>query len=114
MTNEEWQRRADFIVEQQAQFASDIQRLKELHSQAEVRITSIEDVVLRLANATENRISTLADATESRISTLTEKMTELAESQLRTDSRLAETDERLNSLITIVERYISERRNGKS
>ncbi len=48
------------------------------------------------------------------------KLTELAEAQQRTDAQLAETnaqlaetDERLNVFITVVERYISERRNGK-
>ncbi|HEY0006230.1 MAG TPA: hypothetical protein VGB17_15730 [Pyrinomonadaceae bacterium] len=36
------------------------------------------------------------------------------EAQGRTANQVAETDERLNSLITVIERYISEGRNGKS
>jgi multidrug efflux pump subunit AcrA (membrane-fusion protein) len=39
---------------------------------------------------------------------------ELAEAQSRTEATLAETDERLKSLINVVERFISERRNGES
>ncbi len=35
MTNDETQRKMDFIVNQQEQFSADIQRLKELHTQAE-------------------------------------------------------------------------------
>src|SRR6058998_2486093 len=93
------QKRMEFIVEQQAQFASDIGQLK--------------DIVARLANSSlqrienlENKVSALVDAqikTEGNVSTLAEKMTELTEAQ-------AHTDQRLNVLIDI----ISEGRNGKS
>jgi hypothetical protein len=37
-----------------------------------------------------------------------------AEAQARTDRQMAETDERLNALVNVVERIISERRNGGS
>ena len=40
------------------------------------------------------------------------RLAELAEQQKRTDAVLAETGERLNIFINVVERYISERRNG--
>ncbi len=42
MTNDETQRKMDLIVNQQAQFSADIQRLNELHTQAEERLTRIE------------------------------------------------------------------------
>ena len=45
---------------------------------------------------------------------LTAQMHELTEAQKRTDAKLAETDERLNIFINVVERYISERRNGQA
>ena len=45
MNNEEFERKMSFIVEQQAQFAVDIQQLKESQAQT-------EKVVARLANAT--------------------------------------------------------------
>ena len=93
------QKQMEFIVEQQAQFASDIGQLK--------------DIVARLANSSlqrienlENKVSSLVDAqikTEGNVSTLAEKMVELTEAQ-------AHTDQRLNVLIDI----ISEGRNGKS
>jgi predicted mannosyl-3-phosphoglycerate phosphatase (HAD superfamily) len=38
---------------------------------------------------------------------------ELAAAQARTEAALAETNERLNNLINVVERFISEGRNGK-
>jgi hypothetical protein len=93
------QKQMEFIVEQQAQFASDIGQLK--------------DIVARLAKATLDRfedsdstISALVDAqikTEENVSTLAAKMAELAEAQTH-------TDQRLNVLIDI----ISDRHNGKS
>ncbi len=92
------QKQMEFIVEQQAQFASDIGQLK--------------DVVARLAKATldrfddsENTLSALINAqmkTEENVSTLAVKMVELAEAQKH-------TDQRLNVLIDI----ISDRHNGK-
>ena len=45
MSNEEVDRRITFITEQQAQFASDIQQLREVQVQT-------EQVVARLANVT--------------------------------------------------------------
>ncbi len=99
MTNEELEKKMEFIVEQQALFASDIGQLK--------------DIVTRLANASLNRlenledkVSVLVDAqikTEGNVSTLAERMAELAEAQ-------AHTDQRLNALIDIV----GQGRNGKS
>jgi Txe/YoeB family toxin of Txe-Axe toxin-antitoxin module len=93
------QKQMEFIVEQQAHFATDIGQLK--------------DIVARLANSSlqrienlENKVSALVDAqikTEANVSTLAEKMVELAEAQ-------SHTDQRLNVLIDI----ISEGRNGKS
>ena len=45
MNNEEFERKMSFIVEQQAQFAADIQQMRELQAQT-------ENVVARLAHAT--------------------------------------------------------------
>lgn len=73
--------------EQQAQFSSDIQRLKEAHvvaesrqTFAESRLTRIEEAIVRLVNVVD----------------------QLATVQVR-------TDERLNVFIAVVGRYISER-----
>jgi hypothetical protein len=111
MNNEEKiQKQIEFIIEQQAQFASDIQQLREVQA------------------TTENLLGRLAAVTTAGFKEMTEKMTaiidvqiqtqdsllQLAESQKRTDEKLAETNERLNSLINVVERHISEGHNGKS
>jgi hypothetical protein len=93
------QKQMEFIVEQQAQFASDIGQLK--------------DIVARLAKATldrfedsDNTVSALINAqtkTEENVSTLAARMVELAEAQTH-------ADQRLNVLIDI----IGDRHNGKS
>jgi two-component sensor histidine kinase len=94
-----------FILEQQAQFLADMQQLKEAQALNEQRFGHLSNVMLALAEAQTR--------SEDRIASLAESQERLAESQQRTEGKLAETDERLNSLITVVERYIIERRNGK-
>jgi chromosome segregation ATPase len=102
MTNDETQRKMDFIVNQQAQFSADIHHLKELHAQAEKRIATIEDTMTRLAGATL---------------TLTQRMVELSAAQAHMDSKmvyLAESqehaDQRLNALVDIVRDKMNGRR----
>src|SRR5258708_6550759 len=101
MNDEQFERRMEFIVEQQAQFAVDIQQLKETQK-AEASlwrekyqnltdaVTTIVGIVGRLAEAQERQ---------------SEQLSELTNKQ-------AETDDRLNALIGVVERYFSE--NGKA
>jgi septation ring formation regulator EzrA len=98
MTNDHLQRQIEFIVNNQAQFTTDIQQLKELHKEAEKRIAKLEDVFVRLGNALVN----LADQTTATQTNLDAKMAALAESQ-------AHTDQRLSALIDIV----MAERNGK-
>lgn len=77
MTNDHLQRQIEFIVNNQAQFTTDIQQLKELHKEAEKRIAKLEDVCVRLGNALVN----FADKTTATQTNLDAKMAALAESQ---------------------------------
>ena len=95
------QRQIEFIVDNQAQFTTDIQQLKELHREAEKRMTKLEDVCLRLGNALVNLAERSAETSVAQTH-LDTKMAELAESQ-------AHTDQKLNALIDIV----MAERNGK-
>ena len=102
MTNEEMQRTMQFIVEQQVQFVADMQQLRETQVFNEQRFGHLSNAMLELAEAqtrSEARMASLAEAQER-----TEKR--LAETNSETNSRLADTDERLNNLIILVERYI--------
>ena len=52
MNNEEFERKMAFIVEQQAQFASDIQRLQESQTRTDQVVAQMGEIVTRLANVT--------------------------------------------------------------
>lgn len=104
------QRQMDFIIGQQAQFSIDIEKLQETIGGTHESIGKIEDVVLRLANATVERF----ERDE-------EKITLLIDSQRETDQKIKEltgaqkdTDERLNSVIYMFEKFISRDMNGNS
>ena len=96
MSNEEFEKKAEFIVEQQAQFAA--------------KIGQLEDIVTRLAKATLDRV----EATDKRVDDIDERISALVDSQMQTEENVKKTDENLRNLIAVVDRYFSEGRNGKS
>ena len=135
MTNEDFERRMEFILEQQAQFASDIQQLQEAQARTERNITRTEQVVAQLADVTLETLTTTLEGfrdVDARIEALVEaqsrmeentnaKINALVDSQIRLDetlSRLAEgqsrTDESLRKLSDTVDRHLREGRNGGS
>ena len=103
MTNDQFERRMQFIVEQQAQFSADILELKETQK--------LEGQLWR------EKYDNLTDAITTivgMVGKLTESQARLFAAQERTDDQLseltnkqAETDDRLNTLIGVVERYFS-------
>lgn len=113
MTNEEMQRKMEFIVEQQAQFAVNMQKLEETQARAEQRTGELEGALVTVVNL----VGQLAEAqvrTDARLSQLATEVAEVAKAQKRTEAALAETSERLNSLIIVVERYFSNGRGNQS
>jgi hypothetical protein len=102
MTNEEIQKTMGFILEQQAQFATNIQKFQEERMRDDSRIKRLEEsfqLLVQLAQSTDTRL----DSLETNMATLAEAQAHLAEAQ-------AHTDERLSALIDIVR----EERNGKA
>ena len=95
MNNEEFDRKMAFIVEQQAQFATDIQQMRELQAQ------------------TENVVGRLAHATLEGFKDVNAKPDSLVDSQIRLTEAQTHTDGNLRNLIAVVDRYFSEGRNGK-
>jgi hypothetical protein len=95
MNNEEFERKMSFIVEQQAQFAADIQQMRELQAQ------------------TENVVGRLAHATLEGFRDVNAKIDSLVDSQVRLTEAQTLTDGNLRNLIAVVDRYFSEGRNGK-
>lgn len=92
------EKRMEFIVEQQAQFAVDIQLLKErlddFQSKSDERMTRIENILVRSYEDTSTKLDALID------------------SQMRTDQRLSEMNDRLNIFMDGVERLVNARTNG--
>jgi len=94
MSNEDLERKMSFIVEQQAQFASDIQQLREAQELTSQTVAQTGEIVARLANLT---LEGFRDVNAK---------IDLVGSQIR-------TDDNLRTLIAVVDRYFSEGRNGK-
>lgn len=117
MSDEERQRQIDFILQQQAQFSADVQRWREEQEQrwkkADERWSQTEGgirALLSIAELHEQEIRAhdlLSSANTRQIAANTRHIAELREAG-------RETNERLNALISTVERLISERRNGGS
>ena len=103
MTNEDRQRTMEFILEQQAQFAVNIQRLEESLQRSEEervrdrpRLARLEESLLFLVEWNRTVDSRL-DSSESKASLLEANMATLAAAQ-------AHADDRLSALIDIVRR----------
>ena len=95
MSNEEFEKKAEFIVEQQAQFAA--------------KIGQLEDIVVRLAKATLDRF----EDTDKRVDDVDERILALVNAQIRTDENVKQTDENLRNLIAVADRYFSGNEDGK-
>ena len=95
MTNEDMERAIEFVLKQQGQFTTDLHKLTEAHSKTEQTLGTV--------------VSLLSQVAETQLQ-LTEAQALQVHAQKRTDEALAETNDRLNSLILVVERYFS---NGR-
>jgi len=102
MTNDEMERATEFLVKQQAQFSTDLQKLTQSQSNTERTVATVVNMMSELTK-TQLRMAEAQIRTETRVA-------ELADAQKRTNETVAETNDRLNSLIVVVERYFS---NGR-
>lgn len=108
MNNEELNRKMEFIVEQQARFATDIQVMREIH-EADTKLLKqetkllkegmelLKEQVFNLSGAVTTVVGMIGNIAQVQQTTVTQ-IGELALSQLR-------TDERLNVIIDVIERY---------
>ncbi|MDQ3684733.1 MAG: hypothetical protein M3430_03920 [Acidobacteriota bacterium] len=92
MTEEERQRQMDFIVEQQAQFTTDIQQLTELQVEAEKRMTRLESVVANSYVDMRDRFNALVDA------------------QIKSEEKISALADAQRNLTAVVDRYFNEGR----
>ncbi len=112
MTDEERQRTMDFILQQQARFAANMQKLEEADTRAGQRIERLERVVklairagVRERKDTRAKLDALIDShiklADSHVK-LTDAQAKLADAQVRLADSQTHTDRRLDALIDIV------------
>ena len=106
MTDEEINRKFDVVADHLASLAVGQQRLQETQERAEQRWERTEGSIRSLLAITEIQSQEIRE--------LGQGMRELGGAVRVIDERNRETDERLSALTNMVERYISDRRNGKS
>jgi hypothetical protein len=110
MSNEELNRKMEFIVEQQAQFVADIQVMREVHN-ADVKLLKEQD--RRLSDALTSLVGLVGGIAQKQASNegatarLEAAMARLAEQQTVSEVKMAELAERLNIFIAVVEGHIS-------
>ena len=109
MSNEELDRRIAFIIEQQAQFASDILQLREAQAQTEQIVAHTGEIV----GQTGEIVTRLANGALEGFKDVNTKINALVDSQIRTDESVRRTDENLRNLIAVVDRYVKEGRDGR-
>lgn len=103
MTAEEMERTMQFILEQQAQFSTDIQQLKETSGEL---LKSQMDLTQSLGTL----VGIVGQIAEAQVQ-LSEAQTQLANAHKRTENTVAELADRVNVFIAVVERHITG--NGK-
>ena len=107
MTNDEMRKKMEFIVEQQAQTVVTLQTLGERHLEAKKRISNLEGAFVGLVN--------IVTDTNTRIANVAEEMrAAMKETNERLQAAMKEINERLNAFINVVERFLSEGRNGQT
>ena len=128
MSKEEFERKMVFIVNQQAQFAVDIEKLYEAQVVTEQKIQEANAVVTRLAYVTNYgfkdvnaKIDALVNSqfalqesqrqTDAQIKRTDEQIQRTDEQIQQTHEEIKQTDEKLRQLTATVDRYIR-RRNG--
>jgi hypothetical protein len=110
MSNEEMNKKMEFIVEQQAQFVADIEVMREVQAQ-DAKLLKEQD--RKLSDALIAVVGMVGNLTQAQLRD-NDKTNVLAQAQMRTDESLnllaqaqTRTEERLNIFINVVERHIS-------
>jgi predicted nucleic acid-binding Zn-ribbon protein len=112
MSEQEMQRKMEFIVEQQAIFVTDLQKLQEEHAKAESRISRLEGAMVTVVNLMGD-LAKAQKITEAKISEMSEKVAAVTARVDKVIERFDELNERLDTFITMtIERFFGDQ-NGK-
>ena len=122
MSNEEWERKMEFLLNQQAQFDADMRLLEEAQAATGRKLDRTADMLSSYATIlfenfkiTDSRILALTEShrrTDTRIQELTVKVQELTVNVQELSESQKLTDEHLRKFITKVDRLTGEGQNG--
>jgi predicted ATPase len=119
MTNEELERAMQFVLEQQAQFVANQQQMSERVSRLETNMEFIVQAQTETAQAVTQLTQAQAQLTQAQAQ-LAQEQGRMAQTQTHMNEVVAalfeaqkHTEEKLDAFISVLERYISEDRNGK-
>jgi predicted transcriptional regulator len=106
MTNDELERAMQFILNQQAQFAADQQQVNERVSRLETNMAELAQAQTQLT-----QVQAQAGQTQAQMGQVQAHLNEVLAAMLEAHKH---TEEKLDAFIGVLERYISEDRNGKT
>ncbi len=105
MDDKKLEKTIEFILNNQAQFTVDIQKLQEANKDAEKRVSILERAAVNLFNALTETNKNIGSVAE-KVDLITNKVDKLADFQKK-------TDERLDAVILMAEKFFSGE-NGNS
>ncbi|CAN5648902.1 hypothetical protein BH24ACI2_BH24ACI2_09320 [soil metagenome] len=105
MDEEKINKTIEIILQNQAQFYADLQLLQETNKEAEKRVSVLERAAVNLYNA-QTKTNETVDKLADKVDGLADKVDALADAQ-------KETDERLNAVIFMAEKFFGSQ-NGDS
>lgn len=112
MDEEKINKTIEIILQNQAQFYADLQLLQETNKEAEKRISVLERAAVNLYNA-QTKTNETVDKLADKVDGLADKVDGLADKVDVLVSAQKETDERLNAVIFMAEKFFGSQ-NGKS
>ena len=112
MDEEKINKTLEIILQNQAQFYADLQKMQETNKEAEKRVSVLERATVNLYNAQAktNEAIEKTSATVNELAVKVDGLTDKVEGLILSQK---ETDERLSAVIFMAEKFFS-RNNGKS
>jgi len=115
MEYQEIERTIQFILNQQAQFASDIQQLREIQSEQQGQISKLNDALITVTGVI-GQIAKMQEELAAEFARqkaeFDRRQTKLEERHAQLEERHAELEERFNAFVLFMEKYLSDKGNG--
>ena len=106
MDDEKLEKTIEFILNNQAQFTVDIQKMQETQKEGEKRVNVLERICLNLYNASVEQKDAIGEQNQA-IAEQTKNINQLSADVKELREGQKETDERLNAVILMAEKFFS-------